>query len=141
MKFLIPLFFAFIVPNVVVLLFFNTFVVRLDNIFNAQYMIPIAGMLLGNSLSGNIICINNFYRAIKENQNEYFYALSLSGSKIEALTPYFKNALSASVNPTIASIETIGLVSLPGMMTDFRRGHSTNCNKISDSHNGGNFNR
>jgi putative ABC transport system permease protein len=116
-KFIIPLFFAFIIPNVIVLLFFNIFVIRLDNIFNAQYMITIAGMLLGNSLSGNIICINNFYKAIKENQNEYFYALSLSGSKIEALTPYFKNAVSASVNPTIASIETIGLVSLPGMMT------------------------
>lgn len=116
-KFICPLFLAFIIPNVVVLLFFNAFVIKLDHLFNAQYMIPIAGMLLGNSLSGNIICINSFYKAIKQNENEYLYALSFSGNKIEVLTPYFKSAILASINPTIASIETIGLVALPGMMT------------------------
>ncbi|GAA0179488.1 ABC transporter permease [Clostridium sediminicola] len=116
-RFIIPLLLAFIIPSINVLLFFNAFVIRLDNLFNAQYMITIGGMILGNCLSGNIICINNFYKAIKQNKNEYFYTLSLTGNKIEALTPYFKNAILASINPTIASIETIGLVSLPGMMT------------------------
>lgn len=116
-KFILPLFLAFIIPNLIVLLYFNTFVTKVDNLFNAQYMITIGGMLLGNSLSGNIICINNFYREIRKNKNEYFYNLSLSGNKLETLKPYFKNAILASVNPTIASIETIGLVALPGMMT------------------------
>ncbi|WP_432667414.1 ABC transporter permease [Wukongibacter baidiensis] len=116
-KFIIPLFLAFIVPNIVVLLFFNTFVIRLDNLFSAQYMITIGGMLLGNSLGGNIVCINNFYNGIRQNKNEYLYSLSLNANKIEALTPYFKNAVLSSINPTIASIETMGLVALPGMMT------------------------
>ncbi|SHK33087.1 ABC transporter permease [Paramaledivibacter caminithermalis] len=116
-KFIIPLLLAFIIPNVIVLLFFNGFVIRLENLFNAQYIITIGGMLLGNSLSGNIICINNFYNSIKQNKNEYFYSLALSGNRIEALTPYFKSAVLASVNPTMAAIETIGLVALPGMMT------------------------
>lgn len=116
-KFIIPLFLAFLIPNVTILLFFNFFVTKLDNIFHAQYLIPIGGMLLGNTLGGNIICVNNFYKAIKENKKEYFYSLSLSGNKIEALTPYFKNAIITSVSPTIASMETLGLVSLPGMMT------------------------
>ncbi|WP_099191812.1 ABC transporter permease [Tepidibacter mesophilus] len=116
-KFIIPLFLSFIIPNIIVLMFFNAFVVKTDNIFNAQYMITIAGMLLGNNLSGNIICINNFHNNIRENKEEYYYFLSISANKIEALKPYFKNAVLSSVNPTIASIETIGLVSLPGMMT------------------------
>jgi len=116
-KFLVPIFLAFIIPNAVVLLFFNTFVTRLENVFHAQYMITIGGMLLGNTLGGSIICINNFYKSIKENKNEYFYALSLCGNRSEALSPYFKNAVASSVNPTLASIETIGLVALPGMMS------------------------
>ncbi len=116
-KFIIPLFLAFIIPNLIVLLFFNIFVIRLDNLFSAQYMITIGGMLLGNSLGGNIVCINNFYNAIRQNKNGYFYSLSLNANKIEALTPYFKNAVLSSINPTIASIETMGLVALPGMMT------------------------
>ncbi|QZY55979.1 ABC transporter permease [Crassaminicella profunda] len=116
-KFVFPLFLAFLIPNVAVLLYFNSFVINLDHLFHAQYLIPIGGMLLGNSLNGNIICINNFYKAIKENEKEYFYYLSLSGSKIEVLMVYFKEAIFSSVRPTIASIETIGLVALPGMMT------------------------
>ncbi|MCT4617888.1 MAG: ABC transporter permease [Marinisporobacter sp.] len=116
-KFIIPLLFAFLIPNVVVLLYFNFFVINLDQIFHARYLIPIGGMLLGNSLNGNIICINNFYKSIKENEKEYFYYLSLSGNKIEVLLVYFKEAIFSSVRPTIASIETIGLVALPGMMT------------------------
>ena len=33
------------------------------------------------------------------------------------MKPYFKDAVLSSINPTLASIETIGLVALPGMMT------------------------
>lgn len=116
-KIWLPVLLAFFIPNIFVLLFFNTFVIQLDNVFHAQYLIPIAGMLLGNSLTGNIIGLNSFYNGIRDNKNEYFYALSLSGNKIEALKPYFKGAILSSVNPTLASIETIGLVALPGMMT------------------------
>lgn len=116
-KFIVPLFFAFVVPTLVVLVYFNFFVIRLEHIFEAQYIIPIGGMILGNSLGGNIICINNFYQSLKSDEKAYLYTLSLSGNRIEALKPYFKKAVLSSINPTIASIETIGLVALPGMMT------------------------
>lgn len=33
------------------------------------------------------------------------------------MMPYFRDALKSAINPTLASIETIGLVALPGMMT------------------------
>lgn len=116
-KFLIPLFCAFAIPSTVILIFFNHFIIRLDNIYSAQYLIPIGGMILGNSLSGNIISINSFYKSIKSNEKKYIYTLSLSGSKTESLVPYFKDSILSSINPTLASIETIGLVALPGMMT------------------------
>lgn len=116
-QFIIPLFLAFIIPSIVLLLFFNTFIIKLNNTFDAQYLIPIGGMILGNSLSGNIICINSFYKSLKENEKKYIYSLSISVSKFESLIPYFRKAILSSVNPTLASIETIGLVSLPGMMT------------------------
>lgn len=35
----------------------------------------------------------------------------------EAVLPYFRNALITALKPTIASMATIGIVSLPGMMT------------------------
>lgn len=116
-QFVLPLFFAFVIPNLIILMFFNAFVIKLDNLFHAQYLITIGGMLFGNTLNGNIVCINNFYNILKGKRNEYSYFLSFAGNKREALMPYFKESIMASVNPTIASIETIGLVALPGMMT------------------------
>jgi putative ABC transport system permease protein len=41
----------------------------------------------------------------------------LGATRWEAVRPYFREAVKAAVNPTIASIATMGLVSLPGMMT------------------------
>ncbi len=115
--FALPLFLAFVIPSFTTLLYFNYFVIGLENIFTAQYLIPIGGMILGNSLSGNIIALNSFYKTIKSDEKEYLYALGLSASKFEAVLPYFKEALTGSIKPTIASMETIGLVALPGMMT------------------------
>lgn len=111
------LFISFFVPLIIILLYFNAVVVKIDYLFDAKYLITIGGMLLGNSLSGNIIGISSFYNSVKENNKEYCYTLGLGASKFEALKPYLKQGLLASINPTIASIATIGLVSLPGMMT------------------------
>lgn len=97
--------------------YFNFFVVRITDIFNAKYLIPISGMLLGNSLKGNIIATNTFFDYFKNREREYFFTLSLGASREEALKPIVKESLKRSLKPTLASIATIGLVSLPGMMT------------------------
>jgi putative ABC transport system permease protein len=41
----------------------------------------------------------------------------LGATRREAVRPYFRNAVKAALNPTIAGMATMGLVSLPGMMT------------------------
>lgn len=117
LKFFIPVFFSLLLPFAIILLFFNAVVVRIDNLFEAKYMIPIGGMLLGNCLRSIIIGLNNFYSGIKKDEKVYLYSLSLFCSRIQALKPYFKESIIASIAPTIASMATIGLVSLPGMMT------------------------
>ncbi|WP_457553945.1 ABC transporter permease [Desulfobacula sp.] len=116
-KLFIPVFFSLLLPFAFILFFFNAVVVRIDNLFEAKYLIPIGGMLLGNCLRSIIIGLNNFYSGIQKNEKVYLYSLSLLCSRIQALKPYFKESIMASVIPTIASMSTIGLVSLPGMMT------------------------
>ena len=113
----LPLWLAFLVPNLIVLFFFNAFVVRLDTLFAANYMVPIGGMLLGNTLSGNIVGLSRYYDGIRQNSKQYFYMLGLGATRREALLPHIKAGVAAAVNPTLASIETMGLVALPGMMT------------------------
>lgn len=108
---------GFGIPNMIMILFINQFVIGLNNIFNAQYYIPLMGMLLGNSLSGNIIGVNAFYNGLRKNERQYYYRLGLSTNQWEATLPWYKEGVIACMNPMIASAETIGLVSLPGMMT------------------------
>ena len=112
-----PVFFSLLIPFTIILFFFNYAVVRLDNLFEAKYLIPIGGMLLGNCLRSIIIGLNNFYAGIRKDENVYLCSLCLFGNRIAALKPYFKESFVAAITPTIASMATIGLVSLPGMMT------------------------
>lgn len=116
-KFLFPVFIALIIPQAVVLTFFNSFVTRLNYLLDARYLIPIGGMLLGNSLSSNIVGLNNFYSNIRKNEKEYFYTLSVGASRFQALSKYFRESILSSINPILANMATTGIVSLPGMMT------------------------
>ncbi len=86
-------------------------------LYNAQYLIPLAGMLLGNSLGGNIIALQNFFSALEERKDEYEAAISLGATIRYATLPFLREAIRKSLAPTLASMATSGLVTLPGMMT------------------------
>lgn len=92
-------------------------VIQPTHFYDARYIVPLAGMILGNCLQGNVIALERFYSALRKNENEYATFLMLGATRWEAVQPYFRDAIKAAINPTIASMATMGLVSLPGMMT------------------------
>jgi len=100
-----------------VVLYFNYFIVHLDFIFDARYMIAIGGMVLGNSLRSNVVGLGDFYQSLNKEEQFYFYRLSLGASRFEAMLPFAKRSFTSALNPTIATMATMGIVSLPGMMT------------------------
>ncbi|QLC50456.1 ABC transporter permease [Methanolobus zinderi] len=112
-----PLIISFALTNMGMLLYFNSFIIDLANVFDARYFIPIGGMVLGNSLRANIVGINDFCDQIQRNENRYLSKLSLGAEKHEALMPYMRKSLRNALKPTIANMATIGIVFLPGMMT------------------------
>lgn len=116
-KMFLAVFFSMLIPLTIMLMFFNNVILKIDNIFEAKYLVTIGGMLLGNCLSGNIIALDSFFSAIKKNERIYLYSISLGGSRLQALAPFFQKSIIASITPIIASMATIGLVALPGMMT------------------------
>lgn len=116
-KLFLPVILSFTVANLSILLYFNEFVLDLENLREARYLIPIGGMILGNSLNGNVVGIGEFYEDIRRNENRYLYNLSLGASRYEALLPYIRKCLRSALRPTLANIATAGVVFLPGMMT------------------------
>ncbi len=88
-----------------------------DPIYDARYMVPIVGMVLGNCLRSNVLSLEHFYSGIRKNENEFMTYLMLGANLREATHPYLRDAIKAAVNPSVATMATMGIVSLPGMMT------------------------
>lgn len=122
---MIPLVVGFVVASILIGLYFLGIVLQLNNIFNAQYFIPIMGILLGNMLTVNVIAVGTFYSTLQREQNLYYFLLGNGASQGEALTPFIRQAISKSFSPTIANMAVMGLVSLPGTMIGQILGGST----------------
>jgi putative ABC transport system permease protein len=116
-KILAPIFMSYALATLSVIFYINIFVIRLDYVFDARYLIVLGGMLLGNSLRGNIVGIDTFYKSLRKDAKKYLYVLSLGATHHEATRPYMKESVRLALKPTIASMATIGIVALPGMMT------------------------
>lgn len=116
-KLYLIIFVSMALPIVINLIFFNILVLKLQNSFDAMYLIPITGMILGNSMNGVIVALGDFIKTFRKNQDEYLFALGLGATKKEAIKPYIASAIGLSLKPNIAMMANVGVVSLPGMMT------------------------
>jgi putative ABC transport system permease protein len=114
---LVPAFISFTLPTFGIVLFLNYFVIGLSNIFSASYLVILSGMLLGNSLRGNIVGISHFYESLRKNEREYLFRLGLGISKKQALLPFLTQSVELALKPSFAAMATMGIVALPGMMT------------------------
>jgi len=112
-----PLFLALAAGTALPLLFFVVLLLRQPNWMAAQVAVPIAGMILGNCLRADIVGIRTFYDSIRKSNRDYLRRLACGAGRAEAVRPYLRDAVSAALAPTVATMATIGLVSLPGMMT------------------------
>ena len=113
---LVPITVGFLCSVILVGLYFIGIVLQLDNIFSAQYFIPIFGILMGNMLSSNVIALNTYYSGLKREQQLYRYLLGNGATRQEAQAPFIKQAIIKSFSPLIANIAVMGLVALPGTM-------------------------
>jgi putative ABC transport system permease protein len=113
----VSLFVALVLGTGVPVLYFTMLILRRPQILEARYLIPIGGMILGNCLRADIIGIRHFYDTIKRDSRTFEYTLAQGAQLREAIRPYLREAIHNAVSPTVATMMTIGLVSLPGMMT------------------------
>ena len=112
-----PLFCALLLGTFPPLLLIVVPILQRSEILDAQYAIPLGGMILGNCLRADIMGIHDFYESIRKGEKTFLLSLAQGASLAEATRPYFRDACHAALAPTVATMATIGLVSLPGMMT------------------------
>jgi putative ABC transport system permease protein len=82
-----------------------------------QYIIPIAGMILGNSMTAAALAGDRLQGDLRARADEVEARLALGFSGQDAVRPMVRDALRAAMIPTVNGMMTVGLVQLPGMMT------------------------
>lgn len=85
--------------------------------FRPQVMIPLLGLILGNSLTAVSLSMNQLVTSFHREQGMINTYLALSATPWEAAKPYVISAIQNGITPTLNSMMVVGLVSLPGMMT------------------------
>lgn len=97
--------------------FFILVVLNVRPWFNPQYFIPISGMIVGNSMTGIALGANKLCSDFEDKRIEIENSLMLGASPLAATKEIVNNAFDNAILPTMNNMLTMGIVSLPGMMT------------------------
>lgn len=85
--------------------------------YDPRYLIPLAGMIIGNSMNGASLAAERLAAEMRERRDELETALCLGATARQAAEPILRTAYKAALIPTINTMAATGIVALPGMMT------------------------
>lgn len=94
-----------------------TAIVRPTPWYAPQIVIPLLGMVLGNSLTGISLAMDRYVSELKNRRGEIEMRLSLGASRWEATRHIFGAAARTAMVPILNTMSVAGIVSIPGMMT------------------------
>lgn len=92
-------------------------IINIDPWYHPQYLIPLMGMLLGNTMNGIAISMDRLLEDTWVERQMIETRLSLGHQACDAISNLRRKALRAGMIPLINSMAVAGIVSLPGMMT------------------------
>jgi len=99
------------------LIYFLLVVINISPWYDPRYSIPIAGMLIGNSMTGISLGVTRLVDGMYSEKHLVESALMLGATPKMAAKQIVDNAFDSAILPTINSMVGMGIVFLPGMMT------------------------
>jgi putative ABC transport system permease protein len=93
------------------------FVLHVDPWWEPRYLIPLVGMILGNALTGISLSLDRCLAELDEGRALVEAHLAMGASRWEAARPVARDALRTGLIPLLNSMNVVGLVTVPGMMT------------------------
>ena len=82
-----------------------------------RYLLPILGMILGNTLTGVALVFNSVTQAAKRERAAIEARLALGATRFEATASVVVHAVKTGMMPILNAMAATGVVTLPGMMT------------------------
>jgi putative ABC transport system permease protein len=93
------------------------FIVGVVPWYEPQYIIPLLGMALGNTMNAISLCTDHLLETLSERKSEVEMELAMGASRWEAARGPMAEAVRRAMIPIINTMMVVGIVSLPGMMT------------------------
>ncbi len=100
-----------------VLAYFLWAVIQVRPYYDPQYVIPITGMIIGNSMTGISLGVQTMVKRFKRGKAEIEELLILGATPKQASASIVNDAFDAAILPTLNSMLGMGIIFLPGMMT------------------------
>jgi len=85
--------------------------------YEPQYLIPLAGIVLGNAMNGAAIAGERLVSTVNASRAEIETHLSLGATPQQAVAQYRRDAIKAGLIPTLNQMMVVGVVTLPGIIT------------------------
>jgi putative ABC transport system permease protein len=92
-------------------------IIRVTPWYDARYIIPLLGMVLGNALTGIALSLDQVLEQFKGKQALIEMELAHGATRWEAARDVLADAIRRGMIPIINAMMVVGVVSLPGMMT------------------------
>lgn len=108
---------SMLVSTALTLSYTNFLVIQPQTWYEPQYLIPLAGIVLGNAMNGAAIAGERLVSIINASQLEIETHLSLGATPQQALVQYRKEAIRAGLIPNLNQMMVVGIVVLPGIIT------------------------
>lgn len=83
----------------------------------ARTVVPLAGMMIGNSMVATVLAGRRVVGELRDNRREVEARLALGHPWRDAARPYVRAGLREALLPQIEQTKAVGLVILPGAMT------------------------
>jgi len=87
-----------------------------------EFVIPIAGMVVGNSMNATSLALNRLVSEVRSCRPLIEARLLLGADAEKALQPHLRTSVRSALIPTVDSLKTLGIVFIPGGMTGMLMG-------------------
>ncbi|XP_048548974.1 UPF0014 membrane protein STAR2-like [Triticum urartu] len=85
--------------------------------FTPRYIIPVAGMMVGNAMTVTGVTMKKLHEDVKTQRSLVETALALGATPRQATVQQVRRSLVIALSPVIDNAKTVGLIALPGAMT------------------------
>ena len=111
-----PVFLSLVITMLIMISLVTELIIRPQPWYAPQLVVPLTGMLLGNTVSALAVGLSRFFESMKERRDEVDTLLALGATAWEAARPSIVSSIRLGLLPTTASLASSGIVTVPGII-------------------------